>query len=114
MQVPKEREKTDSSVTDNKCTKECDARAMLLFCYCCFDVLVAVNWEECEIRVSGVGGRKWSSKKLSCPPSPSLLRFALIFASSFRLNPLSQTKNENKTRTVIKLRCKKNLLCDIF
>ena len=26
MQVPKEREK-NSSVTDNKCTKECDARA---------------------------------------------------------------------------------------
>ena len=52
MQVPKkEREKTDSSVTDNKCTKECDARAMLLFCYCCFDVLVAVNWEECKLRV---------------------------------------------------------------
>ena len=52
MQVPKkEREKTDSSVTDNKCTKKCDARAMLLFCYCCFDVLVAVNWEECKLRV---------------------------------------------------------------
>ena len=51
MQVPKEREKTDSSVTDNKCYKECDARAMLLFCCCCFDVLVAVNWEECKLRV---------------------------------------------------------------
>ena len=50
MQVPKEREK-NSSVMDNKCTKECYSPAMLLFCYCCFDVLVAVNWEKCKLRV---------------------------------------------------------------
>ena len=48
MQVPKEREKNSSDI---KYTKECDARSMLLFCYCCFDVLVAVNWEECKLRV---------------------------------------------------------------